>query len=419
MLKPLPRLQPSYYEAFRCVGAVCEDTCCRGWRVPVDKQTYEAYQACGEPVLGTKLHELVTINSSRSSDASYAEITLKDGACPFLTQGLCEIQATLGEGYLSKNCATYPRVISFIDGILERALDLSCPEAARLALTNPQPMQFVERTGDGDETRLGSFGTVDTASSQHPGKPYRHLREVRSLMISLLQNRDCPISQRLFMLGRLCDELEADGTEEIYEKRREIAYRPQAISGAISPRAHLPATARFQLVIELILARIGSDATGRRFLDCYQCFMAGLDWTNNSTVEELVDRLGAAYSGLYARFCAEHGYVLENYLVTYVFRSLFPFGSESVNRKLAQYGFEHSISSQYQLMVVDYVVIDTMLAGIAAFYGPRFGMPEALKLIQSATKTFEHSLSYPAKARALLIANGLADSASMSMLICD
>ena len=139
MLKPLPRLQPSYYETFRCVGSVCEDTCCRGWRVPVDKETYEKYRACSHPELGHKLHTLVSISPTRNSDDSYAEIKLDHAVCPFLTEGLCEVHAKLGEEYLCKNCATYPRVMYNVDGVLEQSLDLSCPEAARLKRRVPEP----------------------------------------------------------------------------------------------------------------------------------------------------------------------------------------------------------------------------------------------------------------------------------------
>jgi lysine-N-methylase len=412
MLKPFPRLEPSYYETFRCVGAVCEDTCCRGWRVPVDKETYDKYQACSHPALGAKLHELVTINPARASDESYAEIALENGECPFLTEGLCGIQGTLGEEYLCKNCATYPRVMCSVEGVLEKSLDLSCPEAARLALTNPEPMRFVERMAERDETRLGTVGFVDTTNSKHPEKPYRYVHEVRSLMISLLQNRGYPITQRLLVLGRLCDKIETEGTEEGCSTLREMASRPVA-------HPTMPAASRFELIIELILIRIGSDTTGQRFLDCYRWFMAGLNWTMESTMEELAERLDTAYGGPYAHFRAQHGYILENYLVAYVFKSLFPFGSKSLNRKLAEYRFKHSASRQYQLMVVDFVVIETLLTGIAASHGSRLGMAEALQLIQSATKTFEHSLSYPGKALELLAGKGLADGASMGMLIRD
>ena len=64
---PLPpkRLQPRAYHAFRCIGAECQDTCCSGWLVNVDKATYEAYRRCEDPALGPRLRELVTIRQFR------------------------------------------------------------------------------------------------------------------------------------------------------------------------------------------------------------------------------------------------------------------------------------------------------------------------------------------------------------------
>ena len=102
-----------------------------------------------------------------------------------------------------------------------------------------------------------------------------------------------------------------------------------------------------------------------------------------------------------------------------MFRTLFPFGADSVNKKMTEFGFIHSIAHQYQLMVVNFVVIDTVLAGLSAFHGASFGVPEALKLMQSACKTFEHSLTYPGKALELLAGKGLLDCSSMGMLLRD
>ena len=402
MLKPSRRLEPSYYETFRCVGSACEDTCCRGWRVPVDKQTYEKYQGCSHSALGPKLQTLVRINPAAQNGDSFAEIQLTASECPFLSDGLCEIQSTLGEEFLSKNCSSYPRMMSEVEGVLERSLDLSCPEAARLALTNPEPILFVESDGEADDTSRSSVGIVDTTNSQDPEKPYRYVHEIRSLMISLLQNRAYPLAQRLLVLGRLCDKLELEGTEDGCEGLHNLSRERKDIQ----PRSVMPSLARFETIIELILARISTDATTPRFLDCYRTFMTGLNWTYDSSLEDLAARLDAAFAGPFAAFRAQHEYMLEHYLVAYVFRSLFPFGAQSVNRKLAEYHFTHSISHQYQLMVVDFVVIESLLAGLAAFHGKHFGLPHALTLIQSATKTFEHSLSYPAKVLELLAQKG-------------
>ena len=36
-------LVPQYVRKFACIGGACEDTCCQGWRVPIDKETYKKY----------------------------------------------------------------------------------------------------------------------------------------------------------------------------------------------------------------------------------------------------------------------------------------------------------------------------------------------------------------------------------------
>ena len=49
--------------------------------------------------------------------------------------GLCRIQAELGEQALCHVCRTFPRLTHEYEGFTEHALELSCPEAARLILT--------------------------------------------------------------------------------------------------------------------------------------------------------------------------------------------------------------------------------------------------------------------------------------------
>ena len=37
-------LQPEYMKAFSCIGPACEDSCCIGLRVDLDKETYQKYK---------------------------------------------------------------------------------------------------------------------------------------------------------------------------------------------------------------------------------------------------------------------------------------------------------------------------------------------------------------------------------------
>jgi lysine-N-methylase len=164
--KPLKRLQPRSYHAFRCIGAACEDTCCAGWIVNVDKPTYEAYQRCDDAELGPRLHELVTIRTDSTSDDNYARINLNEPSCPFLSEGWCAIQKKLGEKYLAIMCSAYPRVMNVVDDVLQRSLDLSCPEAARIVLLDPDPMQFDEEEGPPRDSRLAQLSVLRTSNGK-------------------------------------------------------------------------------------------------------------------------------------------------------------------------------------------------------------------------------------------------------------
>ena len=135
-------LRPRHFDAFHCIGAACEDTCCAGWTVLVDKATFEKYQRASDPAL----HSLVTINPKSANDDDFSSIELNGLACPALSEGLCSIQHRFGEDYLSNMCATYPRVVNRAGDQLQLSLDLSCPEAARLVLLDPRPMEFVRRS---------------------------------------------------------------------------------------------------------------------------------------------------------------------------------------------------------------------------------------------------------------------------------
>jgi lysine-N-methylase len=356
-------LQPSYFEAFHCIGASCEDTCCAGWIVQIDKTTYGKYQSCSDPVIGPALRMLVTIHAGSTKDDDYAAVTLNGAVCPFLSEGLCSIQARLGEDYLSNMCATYPRIVTRVDDVLQRSLDLSCPEVARLALLDPSPIQFVEREYRGDS---------DAPEVDFPG-----LREARRRAISLLQDRSYPIATRLLMLGDLTPE------------------------GSPDPGAQV------EILSDLLVARLNTDPCPRRFLECYQEFIGGLQWTVESTMHEIGVRYAEAYSRYYVPFMSRHEHILENYLVNYVHRTLFPLGTPESNQRLRDAGVSSPAAAQYALLVAHFAIVKGLLIGMAAFHQSALDTGHVVKLIQSCSKTFEHSITYPGRVVEILASSSL------------
>ena len=420
---PATRLQPQSYSAFRCIGADCEDTCCIGWGVNVDRPIYEAYQRCEDPELGDALHRLVTINpANNGNEDNYARITITGDGCPFLAEGLCSIQKKLGETYLSKMCATYPRVMSLVDDVLHRSLHMSCPEAARIVLLNPSPMEFEEKPFEQDGQRLANLGLLDTRSAKYTDKPYQYFRAVRALAIWILQNRAYPLWQRMVVLGSLCDQLDQTSARGIYSETPQIldGYR-DAMSrmlfneslAQLQPRP----VAQLEVIVELIVGRISSDFTSLRFRECYQDFMRGLEWTPESSLDDIGQRYARAYSDYYAPFMSRHEYMLEHYLVNYAHSRLFPFGPQETSQNLSAEKVVNTIGKQYMLMAVNYAVVKTILIGLAGFEKANFGAAHVINGVQSCAKTFEHSVAFPACALKILAEHGLQTCVSMAILL--
>jgi lysine-N-methylase len=421
VLKPVKRLQPRSYHGFRCIGAECEDTCCIGWIVNIDKLTYEAYQRCEDPELGPRLHELVTISAAHNSDDNYARITLSGPGCPFLSEGLCAIQKKLGEQYLSIMCSAYPRVMNVVDDVLERSLDLSCPEAARLVLLDPNPMEFDEEEGAPHDPRLGHV-SVMTTSNEASGKPYQHFREIRGLVIWLLQYRAYPLWKRLVILGSFCDELHAMAAEGRHLQTLEIiaAYRDapeRSLFDQALENHSAQSVAQLELILDLIVGRIGSDFTPPRFLACYQEFMQGIEWTAQSSMDDIGRNYASACARHYQPFMSQYEHMLEHYLVNYVHRTLFPLGPQESNRGLSVHHMATSIRDQCLRMMVHYAIIQTVLIGLAGFHKAEFGPSHVIKVIQSFTKGFEHSLSFPERTLQILAEQDVKTCAGLAILI--
>ena len=420
-MKPSKLLQPRYFDAFHCIGSACEDNCCAGWIVHVDKPTYDKYQHCSDAEIGPSLRTLITINERGSTDDDFAKIAFTEAGCSFLSDGLCSIQKRLGEGYLSDMCATYPRVMNKVDEVLQRSLDLSCPEAARVALLDPRPMEFDEQEFlDSSSIRLGHFPGLDDSRLKNSPEPYRFFRDVRRLVIALLQDRSDPIWKRLFRLGYLCEKLDEAGMRN--EDRDAIQKYNDGLTdrtlGGLAANcfAHPPA-AQLEVALDLIVVRIGSDANPRRFLECYREFMSGIQWTSKSTMEEIGGRYAEAHSQHYVPLMSRHEHILENYLVNYAHRALFPFGLPESNQRLYDERVPSPIAAQYMLMIAHYAVTRTLLIGMAGFHKSAFGVDHVIKLIQSCTKTFEHSTTYPGQAIRMLADKAMTTPASLCALI--
>ena len=191
------------FDRFRCIAGDCPDSCCKEWEVQVDKASAETYLAL-DGTLGDLLRSVL-----RPEEEGYA-MTIQEGRCPMWRQdGLCRIQAELGEAALCHTCREFPRLLHDYGDFRERTLELSCPEAARLLLTEPYlPMQEENVRAEG--------------KTEYDREAMEVLLATRQRMLELLADESRPVGQSL-ALGLLygCQaqsELDCGEMEEFREE---------------------------------------------------------------------------------------------------------------------------------------------------------------------------------------------------------
>ena len=403
--------QPWYVGQFRCIGPDCEDSCCIGWQVQIDKDTYRRYRECPDSLLRARLAEKVTRKRGNAGNANYAKIKLNaDTSCPFIdAERWCSLQRKLGEEYLSVTCTAYPRLVNVVDGIGERSLTLSCPEAARLALLDPEPMAFGESDDDG-RTRYNVEQVIDTGDIRLAHSPQRFFPELRLFIVSLLQNRSYELWQRLVVLGLFCRSVAKLAGEARTQDIPQLigTYRSQLAQSAFrNDLDQIPdqTTLQMELMKEVAEERVFAGVSSQRFMECFAEFLQGIQYTADAAKEDIGRRYAQAFSDYYAPFVRQNGHILENYLVNYVFKNLFPFSGNK------------NVFDNYVMLVVHYAMINMLLIGMAGFHRENFNAGHALKLIQSFAKTVEHNKSYLKNVLSLLETNQFNTMPYMAILL--
>lgn len=167
-----------YYEAFSCIAGRCPDSCCKEWEVLVDEATVRRYLSL-QGTLGDELRRYL-----RQEDGDWY-LTVTDGRCPmWRTDGLCRIQAEQGHEALCQTCRDFPRLTHDYGTFVERGLELSCPEAARLIFENQNP-HWVEQEIPGDD------------APEYDPADMEILLETREKMLTILADESRPVQETL------------------------------------------------------------------------------------------------------------------------------------------------------------------------------------------------------------------------------
>lgn len=181
---------PDYYQDFECIADKCEDTCCAGWQIVIDKKTLKKYTKIKGDFRKRMFKSVDWFQGTFKQD--------KDRRCAFLNENnLCDLYLSQGEEGFCKTCREYPRHTEEFEGVREITLSISCPEVARILMNRMEPVSFLSYEREGEE----EFEDFDPFF-------YSILEDARKEMIAILQNRDLTITDRILLILGMAHDMQ-------------------------------------------------------------------------------------------------------------------------------------------------------------------------------------------------------------------
>ena len=362
---------PKYMLDFKCIGSDCTDTCCAGWDINIDEDTYEKYiNSTGS------LKELVQ-GKFKENKNSYDYLNkgfmiLKEkNKCPFLNDNLlCDIHGKVGEESLCITCKRFPRVYNIVDNIYEKSGLASCPEICIKAFLNKNKMEFIEMEEVVDESAIEIRRIIDTEIFEGSDNLLQYFWDIRVKSINIIQNRNFSIEERLGILKSFYNKIEKYYNEKDFEKIEELLEKYSERDIDFKSLNNLDLNESNEFYLRLLDKELIKNIRSIRLKECIEDYKKGILKVNNIAkhINEETDVLEKIKN---------YSYIFENYLVNQIFKDLIPFNrGESLNLSI-------------NILINSYRIIKAYIIGIAL--NKELNEDLIIRVIQSLSKDIEHN----------------------------
>lgn len=382
MEKLIRKKYPKYLKEFKCIGGECEDSCCIGWDIDIDKITFRQYYKVKDQEMKKMFQKNVHNNEyCQAPDVDYGKVKLKkDKRCPFLDEcNYCIIQSKLGEEYLSNVCTSFPRILNKIDGYYEMSLDVSCPEAARILLLKEEGIEFEE-----NEETLGKHiisSEIDTKSKEFKNLPIKYFKEIRDLSIKIIKNRNFDLNRRLYILGEFINELEEElkyNYENVLKFIKEYDINSVKDPYEKDDFSYLLQVDFFKNTMKYL--NILNEVDSLSFKDYTKEVMDGFNFEDDN-ISKYANVYIEAFEEYSKEYMIENSFIFENYLVNFIYNYMFPFSENQ------------SVFDGYIMLLMRYSFIRFYLVG-KYIVNKNDSKEEIVRFIQVFSKSIGHHRNY-------------------------
>ncbi|MGL4453175.1 MAG: flagellin lysine-N-methylase [Sarcina sp.] len=201
------------YDKFKCTADKCKFTCCSGWDVTIDDNTYEKWK--NDSSAKYIMNNIIFKSSDHEAEEGYIVDKKTSAPCPFLdTKGLCEIVKSHGEEYLSNTCHSFPRIENSFKKRNELTLSCACPEVVEIISNSNDIVGFDSTTNDTDNIIL----------------------KIRDTLVNIVKFEGIDLEYKLLsayeMLVKFLDkdDLTEDFVEKVMDQYNDISYIKDIVS---------------------------------------------------------------------------------------------------------------------------------------------------------------------------------------------
>ena len=363
-------IQPAYVKKFHCDGRLCNAKCCRGWFIEVDAATYVKYRELPDEVLR---RQVMGNLKKRTSSGKY-RFQMDGINCPMLQQDwLCALQKKYGEEYLSDTCHQFPRrVHQILPDTVERVLSFACPVAAKLALSQREPMCMEAIRLD--EGREKSFFSLST----QVGDRIAYLLSLQMATITLLQDRHFSLNKRLKMLGAYLAGEKKDTAVEANNIQIDVLAQ---VADKICWDNEIWIRFLLELLDDLYGTAIVLSADDD--INYVPAIIRGFHLEDNKikSLTELTDIYLRGQKIFKKNVLDRYEYMLEHYLVQEFFGNLYP------------YKWEADIITNYTIFLIVYRFMELIMLSML-LVGQKVGEAEIIALVGRVAQRTNHADLY-------------------------
>ena len=364
---------PKYMIEFKCVSSNCIDSCCAGWDINIDEDTYNKYDNSTGELKGLLDRKFIK-NEDEYDSFNYGFMVLKDeNRCPFLNSNmLCDIHGGDGQENLCITCKSYPRVFNIVDNVYEKSGLPSCMEICTRAFLNKDKMEFVESKEDIEEKNIEIRRIIDSEAFEGTESLLQYFWDIRVVSINIMQDRSFSIEERLNILNTFYEQIdgiynsgEIDNIEELLEdmNNENIDYVDLKGAGFKENNEFYISLAEDELLEKIRSVRLRA---------CVKEYKAGILKQNN--IVKYLEDIQKYFNEL-----EEYSYVFENYLVNQIFKDLIPFNKGE------------SLTQSIKVLINSYRIIKAYVIGIAMNSQEKIGGEQIIRVIQALSKDIEHN----------------------------